>query len=110
ILMLYFKQITEGHQDCENYRIMKQVGFEKSMIEKTIQSQIVWVFGLPLAVANLHNLFISYIVDTLVGVFVVIAVSIFATSYFGVLVVFALVYWIFYKLTSRTYYNIVNEG
>ena len=110
ILMLYFKQITEGHQDRENYRIMKQVGLEKSMIEKTIQSQIVWVFGLPLAVAILHNLFISKIVYTLVGLFGVRDLSIFGTSYFGVLVVFALVYWIFYKLTSRTYYNIVNEG
>lgn len=109
ILMLYFKQITEGHQDRENYRIMKQVGLEKSMIEKTIQSQIVWVFGLPLAVAVLHNLFVSKIVYTLVGLFGVRDLSIFGTSYFGVLVVFAAVYWIFYKLTSRTYYRIINE-
>src|SRR5699024_7253729 len=109
ILLLYFKQITEGHQDRENYRIMKQVGLEKSMIEKTIQSQIVWVFGLPLAVAVLHNLFVSKIVYTLVGLFGVRDLSIFGTSYFGVLVVFAAVYWIFYKLTSRTYYRIINE-
>lgn len=109
ILMLYFKQITEGYQDRESYKIMKQVGLPDSMIKKTIQSQIIWVFALPVAIAILHNVFVSKIAYTLIGLIGVRSLSVFATSYTGVIVVFILVYLLFYWLTSKTYYDIINE-
>lgn len=110
ILMLYFKQITEGYQDRKNYKIMKQVGLPDSMIKKTIHSQIIWVFALPIAIAILHNVFVSKIAYTLVGLIGVKDISVFVTSYVGVILVFVLVYLLFYWLTSRTYYNIINEN
>lgn len=109
IIMLYFKQITEGYSDRKNYQIMKQVGLPESMIKKTINSQIIWVFGLPIFVAILHNLFASKIMYTLIGLFGNRDLSIFVTSYFGVLIFFVIAYLIFYKITSKTYYNIINE-
>lgn len=107
VLMLYFKQISEGYEDRENYRIMQQVGLPNSLIQKTINSQIIWVFALPILVAIIHNLFASKIVYTLVGLFGSRDLTVFMTSYFGVLVVFSLVYLIFYRLTSNTYYKII---
>jgi putative ABC transport system permease protein/bacitracin transport system permease protein len=109
ILMLYFKQISEGYDDKKKFRIMKQVGLPDELIQKTIRSQIIWIFLLPIAVAIIHNIFASKIMYTLIGLFGSRDLTIFSTSYFGVLVVFAVVYLIFYWLTSRTYYNIINE-
>ena len=96
-LMLYFKQITEGYEDKENYRIMKQVGLPDSLIEKTINSQIIWIFFLPIAVAIIHNIFASKIMYMLIGMFGQRDLTTFTTSYVGVLVVFALIYLIFYQ-------------
>lgn len=110
ILMLYFKQISEGYQDRRNYKIMKQVGLPNSLIKKTIRSQIIWIFLLPIIVAMVHNIFASKIMYMLIGLFGTRDLSIFVTSYFGVLVIFALVYLLFYWLTSRTYYEIIDDS
>lgn len=110
VLMLYFKQVSEGFEDKENYKIMRQVGLPEDLIQKTIRSQIVWIFLLPIAVAVIHNLFASKIIYILLGLFGTRDFTIFSTSYFAVLVVFAVVYLIFYQFTSRAYYNIINES
>ncbi len=109
ILMLYFKQISEGYQDRKNYKIMKQVGLPNSLIKKTIRSQIIWIFLLPIIVAVVHNIFASKIMYMLIGLFGTRDLSIFVTSYFGVLVTFTLIYLLFYWLTSRTYYDIIDD-
>src|SRR5699024_1411683 len=109
ILMLYFKQISEGYQDRENYKIMKQVGLPNALIKKTIRSQIIWIFLLPIIAAVVHNLFASTIMYMLIGLFGTRDLSIFVTSYFGVLITFALIYLLFYWLTSRTYYDIIDD-
>jgi len=109
ILMLYFKQVSEGYEDKDKYKIMKRVGLPDALIQKTIHSQIIWIFLLPIAVAIIHNIFASKIMYTLIGLFGQRDLMIFTTSYFGVLIVFAIIYLIFYQLTSRTYYNIINE-
>jgi len=110
ILMLYFKQISEGYEDKDKYEIMKRVGLPDALIQKTIRSQIIWIFALPITVAIIHNIFASRIMYTLIGLFGQRDLTIFTTSYFGVLVVFAIIYLVFYQLTSRTYYNIINES
>lgn len=109
ILMLYFKQISEGYQDRENYKIMKQVGLPNSLIKKTIRSQIIWIFLLPIIVAILHNLFASKIMYMLIGLFGTRDLFVFISSYFGVLVIFALIYLLFYWITSRAYYDIIDD-
>ena len=54
ILIIYYKQITEGYEDRERYRIMRKVGLSRREIRRSISSQILIVFFLPLAAAGLH--------------------------------------------------------
>lgn len=109
ILMLYYKQISEGYEDRENYLIMQRVGLPKAMIRQTIMSQIIWIFGLPLLVAVVHNLFASKIVYNLLGMVGLNDPLVYWTSFIGVTVIFAVIYLVFYLLTSKTYYEIVGE-
>ncbi len=109
VLMLYFKQISEGYEDKGKYEIMKKVGLPDQLIRKTIRSQIIWIFFLPIAVAVVHNLVASKIMYMLIGLFGGRDLSIFITSYFGVLLTFTLIYLFFYWLTSRTYYDIIDD-
>ena len=104
ILMLYFRQISEGYQDRENYKIMKQVGLPNSLIKKTIRSQIIWIFLLPIIVAVVHNLFASKMMYMLIGLFGTRDLSIFVTSYFGVLFAFSLIYLLYPLLVKGPYY------
>jgi len=108
VLMLHFKQISEGYEDRNKYNIMQKVGLPDSLIRKTIRSQIIWVFLLPILVAIVHNIFASNIMYSMIGLLGLSDPTIFITSYFGVIVVFAFTYLAFYWLTSKTYYNIIN--
>lgn len=107
ILITYYKQISEGYEDRENYQIMKKVGLPDELIKKTSASQIIWMFFIPLIVAMLHSTVASKIVYQLLGLFGLDSYS----QYFGKMVMitgaFALIYLIIFKLTSNIYYRIV---
>ena len=109
MLVLYFKQVFEGYQDRKNYQIMKQVGLPRELIKSTINQQVLWVFFLPLVIACIHNLFASKILYRLISMLGYRDLTIYITSFLMVVVVFGLFYWIFYKISSRTYYLLVNE-
>lgn len=111
ILMLYFKQISEGYDDQNKYRIMKQVGLPDDLIKRTIRSQIFWVFALPLVVAVIHSVAASKIMFELLSLLSIREFSLFAMGYGSILLIFVLVYFILYLMTSRVYYGIINtEG
>jgi putative ABC transport system permease protein len=57
VLILYFKQVTEGYEDKERFEILQKVGMDDDQVKKTINSQVLWVFFLPLAATTLHMLF-----------------------------------------------------
>lgn len=57
VLMIYFKQITEGYEDKERFDILQQVGMDEKQVRGTINAQVLWVFFLPLATALLHMVF-----------------------------------------------------
>ncbi|MGF3075486.1 FtsX-like permease family protein [Facklamia sp. P12955] len=109
ILMLYFKQVSEGYADKKNYQIMKQVGLPLQLIKKTIRSQVLWFFFLPLIIAVVHNLFASQIIFKLLGLLGVNNFNDYLFSFSMVLSGFILFYLIFYHLTSRSYYRIINQ-
>ncbi|MCR8968535.1 hypothetical protein [Facklamia sp. 7083-14-GEN3] len=109
ILMLYFKQISEGYEDKKNYQIMKQVGLPIQLIKKTIRSQVLWVFFLPLIVAVIHNLYASRIVFKLLGILGVNDFKDYLLNFTWVVIGFILFYLIFYQLTSQAYYRIINQ-
>lgn len=107
-LMIYFKQMSEGYEDQDNFAIMKQVGLDDGLIKKTIQSQIKWVFILPILVAAIHSLVSSKIVFNVLGLIGVRDYKLFISNYLLVILAFAMAYGIMYLVTSRLYYKIVN--
>ena len=109
ILMLYFKQVAEGYEDRVNFRIMKQVGLPQNLIKKTIRSQVLWIFFLPLLVAVIHNGFASRIVFKSLGLLGVFDFNFYLNSFLLVVGAFIVFYLVFYYLTSRTYYQLVNQ-
>lgn len=108
-LILYYKQISEGYEDKENYQIMMKVGLPESLIKKSINKQIFWIFALPILTAIIHIAFASKIIYQLMGILGIRDVSLFLTSYLSVAVSIMLVYALMYWITSRAYFAIINE-
>lgn len=108
-LILYYKQISEGYEDKENYQIMKKVGLPESLIKTSINKQIFWIFALPILTAIIHTAFASKIIYQLMGILGIRDVSLFLTSYLSVAVSIMLVYGLMYWITSRAYFAIINE-
>ncbi|WP_414044079.1 FtsX-like permease family protein [Macrococcus sp. EM39E] len=108
-LILYYKQLSEGYEDKRNYDIMQKVGLPQELIKKTINKQIIWIFGLPIIITVIHTLFASKIIFNLLGILGIRDKVMFFTSYGIVILVIMAVYGIMYLITSRTYYKIINE-
>lgn len=108
ILIIYYKQITEGYNDRERFIIMQKVGLSRSEIKKSIRGQILTVFFLPLIVAVLHLCFAFSIISKLLAMFQMTNVSLFVLCTAGTIGVFAVFYFIVYALTAREYYKIIS--
>lgn len=109
VLIIYYKQISEGFDDKHRYEIMKKVGLSNTEIKKTIRSQVVVVFFLPLIMAVIHIAFAFKIIAKLLALLNLTNVSLFAISTAGTIIVFAILYAIVYVLTARVYYRIVSS-
>lgn len=79
----------------------------KEMILESTRSQIVWMFLLPIVIATIHVIFAYPIVRKLLLIFGVTNDVTWLLSFIGVVVAFAAIYWMIYRITSRIYYNIV---
>jgi len=109
VLILYFKQVTEGYEDKERFLILQQVGMDDQQVKKTINRQVLWVFFLPLAATALHMLFASKIMAHMLKVFQLNDWGLVLMTIGASLAVFALLYLGVYQLTARTYYRIVRR-
>ncbi len=109
LIIMYYKQITEGFEDQKNFEIMQKVGMSDEEIRKTIKKQIRLVFALPLAGAVLHTSVGMNMVVMMMGAIANYQTRIMLTCALAVVLVFALVYSICYKWTSATYYRIVKK-
>lgn len=110
VLIIYYKQISEGYEDQARFEIMRKVGMTKREIRKSINSQLLTVFFLPLLLAGLHLAFAFPIIQKLLLLFSLSHVALFAATTIGCFTVFALCYGIVYRLTSNAYYRIVTEA
>lgn len=109
VLILYFKQVTEGFEDKERFAILQKVGMDDQQVKKTINSQVLWVFFLPLAATTLHMLFASKIMAQMLKTFMLYDWGLVLTCIAGSLVAFTLLYFVIYRVTARTYYRIVRR-
>ena len=108
VLITYYKQINEGYEDRDKFQIMKKVGLPDQLIHQTSNSQVLWLFLAPLAVATLHSLVASKIVSQLLGLFAVNSYMEYAQMLFAVIGIFSIIYFVIFRLTSRVYYRIVH--
>lgn len=108
VLIIYYKQISEGYDDRERYQIMQQVGMDKREVKRSIRSQVLLVFFLPLAAAVLHITVAFKVITKLLAVLNMVNVPLYLTCTAVTVVVFAVFYIIVFTLTEREYYRIVN--
>ena len=107
LLMMYYKQITEGYEDQRNFKILKQVGMSDEEIRGTIKTQILAVFFLPLIGAVVHTLVGVTMVSDLLATIDLYDTGIILLCSIGVIIFFALLYVVSYFFTSKAYYKIV---
>ena len=107
-LIIYYKQISEGYEDQSRFAIMQKVGMSKKDIRRSINSQILTVFFLPLIAAGVHLAFAFPMIRKLLLLFSLtnfpLLVGVTAACY----LVFALFYLLVYRATSRSYFAIVS--
>lgn len=108
VLIIYYKQVSEGYEDQSRFEIMQKVGMTKKEIRKSINSQLLTVFFLPLAGAGLHMIFASIIIRRILLAFNFNNPVLFAVTTLVCFVVFALFYTLIYRVTSNAYYKIVS--
>lgn len=108
VLIIYYKQISEGYDDKERFEIMQKVGMSKDEIKKSINSQVLMVFFLPLFTAIIHIAFAFKVIIKLLEVLNLTNVTLFVYCTVGTIFVFTIFYGIVYVLTSKVYYKIVS--
>ena len=109
VLIIYYKQISEGYEDRSRFEIMMKVGMSHEEVKKTIKSQILMVFFIPILVAIIHVAVSFRIVKMLMSVLSLGNNStLFIMSTVVTVVIFFVIYAIVYAITAKAYYNIVN--
>ncbi|AER21338.1 TPA: ABC transporter permease [Streptococcus suis] len=108
-LIIYYKQYSEGYEDKKSYKILQEVGMSQKAVKKTINSQTLLVFFMPLAMATLHFVVALVMLKQMLMMFGVVSSSMIYTVSGITLLAVALIYFIIYKWTSRTYYRIIER-
>jgi len=109
VLIIFYKQISEGYEDRERFIIMEKTGMGKKDVKTSIRSQIRTVFLLPIAVAAIHVTVAFPMIRRLLLMLNMANYKLYARCTVATILVFAVIYIIVFLLTSRTYYKIVGE-
>lgn len=109
ILMIYYKQITEGYYDRDRYVIMQNVGMSQRDVKASIRSQILTVFFLPLVMSGIHIVFAYPLVKKIMIILNLTNTSLFLWCTIGCFVAFTLLYVVVYVRTAKLYYHIVKK-
>lgn len=109
VLIIYYKQISEGYDDKERFEIMQKVGMSQSEVKGSIRSQILTVFFLPLVTAGIHVAFAFPMINKILELMEMNNKKLFAICTLGSFLVFAIIYGIVYMLTAKIYYKIVKR-
>ena len=108
VLIIYYKQLSEGYEDAQRFEIMQKVGMTKPEIRRSINSQLLTVFFLPLLFAGLHLAFAFPFIRKILYMFSFYNTSFLVWTTVISFFVFAVLYALVYKKTSNTYYKIVS--
>lgn len=110
VLIIYYKQISEGYEDQSRFDIMQKVGMTKKDIRRSINSQMLTVFFLPLIIAGIHLCFAFPFIWKILMLFGLNNMTYIIIVMLICFAVFALLYALVYKITSNAYYTIVSGG
>ena len=108
VCIMYYKQVVEGYEDQKRFAIMKKLGLDDRQIRKSINSQLLTVFFLPLAGALSHLIFAHPMIEKLLSLFMISDIRLFFVTSIICFVSFSIAYFVIYKLTSNVYYRIVS--
>lgn len=107
VMIIFYKQITEGYDDRERYQILEKVGMSRREVKDTIKSQIRIVFVLPIFAAAVHVTAAFPMVNRILKMLNLNNEKLFAGCLAATIIVFAVIYYLVFKVTSRAYYKIV---
>ena len=110
VLIMYYKQISEGYDDCERFDILRKVGMNDREIRRAVNSQVLTVFFAPLIAAGIHMAFAFPMLSKLLALFAMTDTGFLAGITLGCYGAFAVVYVLVYAVTSRSYYRIVSKN
>lgn len=109
VMIIFYKQTSEGYDDKERYEIMEKVGMSNAEVKKSIQSQVRIVFFLPIVTAAIHVAAAFPMLRRLLMMLNLTDTQLMIECMIGTLLVFLAIYYLVFKLTSRTYYKIVGN-
>ncbi len=109
VLIIYYKQISEGYDDKKRFEIMQKVGMTEQEVKKSIHSQVLTVFFLPLITAGIHTAFAFPLIKKILAMMMLTDTRLYILCTVTSFLVFAVVYGIIYMLTAKVYYKIVRK-
>lgn len=109
VMIIYFKQISEGFEDRKRYEILNKVGLDKKDVKKTINKQIIQVFFLPLLGAIIHVAFAFKMITKLLLIFNLSDTNLIFYCTLITIAIFAVIYIFVFKMTAKAYYRIINR-
>ena len=107
VLIMYYKQISEGYEDAARFEILQKVGMTRKEIKKSINSQILTVFAAPLLASGVHLCFAFPLIQKLLLMFGLSNTPLLVGVTVGSYLIFGVLYAVMYKATSRSYYQLV---
>lgn len=107
VIVIYYKQISEGYEDRERFIILQKVGLDQKQIKQTINKQVLTVFFLPLLFAFLHLAFAYHMLSLILKVIGVLDATMMLTVTLSICAIFLIVYVLIFMITSRSYRKIV---
>mgnify|MGYP000987769726 CR=1 FL=1 len=109
VVIMYYKQISEGYEDKGKFGLMRKVGLTNRQIKQSIRSQVLMIFFAPLAVATLHTVVAYPFIEKILKLFLATNNNVFLIALAVTIAVFGVFYLIVYLITSRIYYRIIKE-
>ena len=110
VIIIYYKHVTEGFVDRKRFVIMQDIGLSQAEVKKTIRTQVLLVFFLPLGAAGLHMAMAFKVLEKMMALFSAYNIKLFSLCIGLTVAVFALVYFLVYTVTARIYYKIVSNA
>lgn len=110
VLIIYYKQVSEGYEDARRFDIMQKVGMSHQEVKRSIHSQVLMVFFLPLFMAILHLGVAFHMLQLILAMLNMVNFTLILISMVGCVLVFSVMYLVIYLLTARTYYKIVETA